>query len=234
VGRHIAEPPLQLAYALTVHKSQGSEFKTVILVLPRSSLMVTREMLYTALTRQKKKVVILLQGTATDLHQLRSAQNSATARRLTNLFPRAYSIPASGTFLQESRIHRTTRGELVRSKSEVIVANLLHARQIKYEYEQQLEIGGIPTSKFPDFTIEDRNAGVTYYWEHLGMLNDAQYARRWEEKKKWYQSRDIVLWDAPDRSPLRLIVSKDGTRGEIDSEAIAALIDVIFRDATSA
>ena len=35
-----------------------------------------------------------------------------------------------------SSIHRTTRGELVRSKSEVIIANLLHALGITYAYEQ--------------------------------------------------------------------------------------------------
>src|ERR1700761_7798718 len=48
--------PLELAYALTVHKSQGSEFKKVFLVIPNPCLLLTREMLYTALTRQKEKV----------------------------------------------------------------------------------------------------------------------------------------------------------------------------------
>ena len=43
---------LELAYALTVHKSQGSEYGTVILVLPNPCRLLSRELLYTALTRQ--------------------------------------------------------------------------------------------------------------------------------------------------------------------------------------
>lgn len=46
---------LELAYALTVHKSQGSQFDTVILVLAEPCRIISREMLYTALTRQAKK-----------------------------------------------------------------------------------------------------------------------------------------------------------------------------------
>ncbi len=42
---------LELAYAITVHKSQGSEFGKTFLVLP-SDLRISRELLYTALTRQ--------------------------------------------------------------------------------------------------------------------------------------------------------------------------------------
>jgi hypothetical protein len=50
---------LELAYALTVHKSQGTEFGTVILVLPNPCRLLSRELLYTALTRQKDRIVIL-------------------------------------------------------------------------------------------------------------------------------------------------------------------------------
>ena len=53
---------LELAYALTVHKAQGSEFNTVLLVLPKSNHLLSRELLYTALTRQTEKIVILMQG----------------------------------------------------------------------------------------------------------------------------------------------------------------------------
>ena len=46
-------PILELAYAITVHKSQGSDFDTVILIIGEHMPLVSREMLYTALTRQK-------------------------------------------------------------------------------------------------------------------------------------------------------------------------------------
>jgi exodeoxyribonuclease V alpha subunit len=52
-------PDHNTAYALTVHKSQGSEFDEVILVLPRTvSKVVNRELLYTAITRARKKIII--------------------------------------------------------------------------------------------------------------------------------------------------------------------------------
>jgi exodeoxyribonuclease V alpha subunit len=57
-------PPLRLpaheiAYAMTVHKSQGSEFDEVLLILPDvSSPVLTRELIYTGITRAKKRVEI--------------------------------------------------------------------------------------------------------------------------------------------------------------------------------
>ena len=53
-------PHLELAYAMTVHKSQGSEFEEVIIVLPeQDSEFVTKEILYTALTRARRRVTIV-------------------------------------------------------------------------------------------------------------------------------------------------------------------------------
>jgi len=51
---------LELAYAMTVHKSQGSEFDQVVIVMPeQDSEFVTKEILYTALTRAKRVVTII-------------------------------------------------------------------------------------------------------------------------------------------------------------------------------
>jgi exodeoxyribonuclease V alpha subunit len=52
-------PNLTLAFAMTVHKSQGSEFEQVGLILPEKDLPInTREILYTAITRSKKSVSV--------------------------------------------------------------------------------------------------------------------------------------------------------------------------------
>jgi len=51
---------VQLAYAITVHKSQGSEFKVVVLVLfENNPMLATRNLLYTGITRGKRAVVLL-------------------------------------------------------------------------------------------------------------------------------------------------------------------------------
>ena len=219
------EADLELAYALTVHKAQGSEFDVIFLVLPRSPLMLTRELLYTALTRQKKKVVVLHQGSATDLQKLSSERFSSAASRLTNLFGPPKPVKVGESFLEERLIHVTSRGEAVRSKSEVIIANLLHAKNVPYHYEHPLELDGF--TKYPDFTIEDDNTGITYYWEHCGMLRDPSYRRRWEEKKVWYRTNGILpLAEGSDRQKI-LIVSEDESDGGIDSAKLAALIETI-------
>ncbi|MCH9608465.1 MAG: RecBCD enzyme subunit RecD [Chlamydiales bacterium] len=57
VARHLL-PPFTYAYALSVHKSQGSEYDNVVLLLPQGSERFGREMLYTAVTRAKKHVTI--------------------------------------------------------------------------------------------------------------------------------------------------------------------------------
>ena len=50
---------LSLAFALTVHKAQGSEYDDVALVLPEAPLpLLTRELLYTALTRSRQSVIV--------------------------------------------------------------------------------------------------------------------------------------------------------------------------------
>jgi hypothetical protein len=217
---------LELAYALTVHKAQGSEFEIVFLVLPKSPLMVTRELLYTALTRQKKKVIVFHQGSATDLQKLSSEKHSATATRLTNLFGPPQPVAIGDVFLEERLIHLTARGDAVRSKSEVIIANMLHANKIDYLYESPLEFNGV--IKYPDFTIEDDDAGITYYWEHCGLLHDTAYNRRWNNKQQWYRSNDILPIEEGGGPKGTLVVTRDQADGGIDSKAIAQIIESVF------
>jgi len=51
---------LELAYAITIHKSQGSEFKTVIIpILKEQYIMLRRNLIYTAVTRAKKKIILV-------------------------------------------------------------------------------------------------------------------------------------------------------------------------------
>ncbi len=87
---------------------------------------------------------------------------------------------------QLGRIYSTIKGDLVRSKSEVIISNLLYQNQINYEYEKKLEYGAGKWIE-PDFTIIFPN-GEELYWEHLGMLGIESYDKRWIEKKDIYDN----------------------------------------------
>lgn len=82
---------LELAYALTVHKSQGSQFGTVILVLAEPCRLLSREMLYTALTRQTKKIVIMYNRDGEELLKYTSDEKSDIAKRFTDLFAGTFS-----------------------------------------------------------------------------------------------------------------------------------------------
>ncbi len=51
---------LELAYAMTIHKSQGSEFKAVIIpMFPSAPMLQNRNLLYTAVTRAKERVILV-------------------------------------------------------------------------------------------------------------------------------------------------------------------------------
>ena len=213
---------LELAYALTVHKSQGSDFDTVILVLPNPCRLLSRELLYTALTRQRNRIVILHQGPRSELRKYSSDDRSETARRLTNLFVPPSPVEFNGRLFEDYLIHRTARGEMVRSKSEVIIADHLANHDIEYGYEQPLTIQGV--TKYPDFTIEDMESGLTFYWEHCGMLHVPSYRRRWEEKLEWYRAQGILPQEQGGGETGTLIVTHDEANGSIDSAKITTLI----------
>ena len=207
---------LELAYALTVHKAQGSEFGTVILVISEPCALLSRELLYTAITRQKSRLVILYNAQAYHLRNYASPEFSDIARRFTCLFESPEIIEYKKNFYEAGLIHKTARGELVRSKSEVIVADALFAAGIDYAYEKELPLGDDGV-RSPDFTIEDAESGSTFYWEHCGMMSDESYRRRWEVKKALYEKHGIV-------EGKNLIVSQDKSNGSIDSLEIRELI----------
>lgn len=51
---------LELAYAITIHKAQGSEFDVVVMAVPpASNMLLTRNLLYTGMTRAKKLLVLI-------------------------------------------------------------------------------------------------------------------------------------------------------------------------------
>ena len=222
---------LELAYALTVHKAQGSQFKTVILVMAEPCQIISREMLYTALTRQLDKIIILYNQEPYHLLNYSTDVNSDIATRFTDLFADVFKgetdapdlrpqiVEVNGKFYEDKLIHRTVRGELVRSKSEVSIANALHYNGLDYEYEPELKIED--KVKRPDFKVEDYDTGVVWYWEHCGMMTDPLYRKRWEDKKKFYEKNGIV-------EGKNLIVTCDDERGGIDTDLIQKIIENTF------
>ena len=69
----------------------------------------------------------------------------------------------------------TSKGERVRSKSEVLIADALARHGIPYLYEFPVYEDGIIAAA-PDFKCLNVRQRQDYYWEHLGMLDDEVYA----------------------------------------------------------
>ena len=224
--REEGDAALELAYALTVHKAQGSQFKLVILVLPEGHPILSRELVYTALTRHQDRVVVMHQGPRTVLKDFASPHRSETARRMTNLLQpcRMVEVPLTkgSVFLQEGLIHRTSKGLPVRSKSELIIAEALTHAGAVFAYEKPLTLGG--STRYPDFTIDDEISGRTVYWEHLGMLEREDYRRSWEKKLVWYRANGVLPAAEGGGAQGLLVTTTESSTAGFDSAAVQKII----------
>lgn len=79
----------------------------------------------------------------------------------------------------------TTRGDRVRSKSEILIADALYRHNIPYRYEYPV-YDGVVLIGVPDFNCLNVRHRKDYYWEHLGMLGDEGYADRNVKKLEKY------------------------------------------------
>lgn len=212
-----AEQIIDLAYAITIHKSQGSDFDTVLVVLPKNGLILSRELMYTALTRAKKKLILLVEDNMQWLMEYSKPQQSILARRNTNLFE--YSVREDKIAIPyvEGLIHKTLSGDLVRSKSEVIIADALFHEGIPFDYEKLKEENGHRC--IPDFTFATAG-GDTIIWEHLGLLDNPSYKESWKKKLDFYTSIGFVEGE-------NLFTTRDHEGGSINSNEIKEVVDRI-------
>lgn len=213
--------PLELAYALTVHKAQGSGFGYSILILldDGDSPFISREMLYTALTRQKNKLYIITNKKPWELLELAGVGNSETARRMSSIFgqPVFRSVKGFKGWYDDRLIHRASDGTLLRSKSELLIYEKMLEKALKPLYEKELSWDE-GDRVLPDFTLSIGNREI--YWEHLGMLGNAGYRKHWESKKRRYAEHGISEEEG------NLILSKDDEyTGAFDAGAIEELIN---------
>jgi len=208
--------PLELAYALTIHKSQGSEFQKVFVVMPRETRLLSRELLYTALTRAREKLVLLIEGNDPSfLYEHSKSERSDTANRNTNLFIGAIRETSNTAPYSDHLIHRTLKGHMVRSKSELVIANILFENGIEYHYERVLEGEADRRKLRPDFSFIDPSGDVII-WEHLGMLIREDYRVGWEWKRNWYTQNGFKLNH-------NLFTTEDDPKGGLDAVTVKEL-----------
>lgn len=123
-------------------------------------------------------------------------------------------------YRQEELIHRSSFGMYFRSKSEMLIAELLHQAGIPFYYEARLVLhdeNGEKRYYYPDFTIVLPD-GRVIYWEHLGRMDSADYREKNYKKLTTYHFNDIY-------PPTNLILTMESRKGGIDIGEIRCLIE---------
>ena len=90
----------------------------------------------------------------------------------------------------------TARGEQVRSKSEVLIADALFRAGVPYRYEFPVRLkmaDGFEKVFYPDFMCLNPNTGNEILWEHFGLMDDLEYSRNALEKIQLYAENGFVL-----------------------------------------
>ena len=85
----------------------------------------------------------------------------------------------------------TLRNEMVLSKSEVIIANLLLTKGIPYHYEFPVKIHSGLTI-YPDFLCLNKRTRQQFFWEHCGLMDFQDYSGNIAKKLISYAQKNII------------------------------------------
>lgn len=108
----------------------------------------------------------------------------------------------------------TDRGERVRSKSELIIANTLNQESVPYRYEYPIYLQNVGTV-YPDFTILNVRLRKEIIWEHQGMMDDPVYAEQAVMKVQsyilngYYPGEKLLLTSETRKWPLNMKILKN-------------------------
>ena len=116
--------------------------------------------------------------------------------------------------------YKTNHGEMVRSKSELIIADRLFAGNIPYRYECPLKLANGYVIH-PDFTILRRSDRKELYLEHCGKMDDPDYAKKAVKRINDYQKSGIIPGD-------RLFLTMETSEDPFDPAMLDRMIQKLF------
>lgn len=114
---------------------------------------------------------------------------------------------AQSNYHNENAIFKTQNNELVRSKSELLIANALSYNKVPYKYEKKLRLKNGRTY-YPDFCCLNKRTRQEFFWEHFGLMDSPDYACATSEKISEYaqngfqQGRQIIFTVETKQKPL--------------------------------
>ena len=121
-----------------------------------------------------------------------------------------------GYFAEGDAEHYTAKNERVRSKTEVNIANMLNLYGIPYRYEFPLMMDSIDFR--PDFLCLNARTRKEYVWEHFGMMELEDYARKNVDKISRYMLNGYIPGE-------NFIMTFETTKKPLNSEVIKAMIE---------
>ena len=119
-------------------------------------------------------------------------------------------------FIENTEFY-TNNGIRVRSKSELIIANLLEQYEIPYKYEKPLQLQGLGTVR-PDFICLNNRERKEYVREHFGMMDNSDYVNKNISKLNIYQQNGYHLGE-------NMIASFETSQQPLSSKNIKNLIE---------
>lgn len=206
------------------HYIKKKDRDLVYLLKYKKMLQTTVDILKCNLTIQKQLIKLYQKYDPASLQQkLPAAYRDMPTSLYTggHLYPQLeqWENDESKDSFEEEPKQTTSFGLKVRSKSEVLIAELLHAAKIPFKYENPLylkdETGRIIKYR-PDFTFMT-DLGTKIYWEHLGLMDRKKYREKTFKKLTDYYHNDIIL-------PDNLILTMETASGAIDVAAIDRVI----------
>ena len=103
------------------------------------------------------------------------------------------ALPQKQISYKKGTKYETKNGIFVRSRSELMAANILEDYNIFYLYEPAFPIGG--QTEFPDFILIDPISGKFIIWEHFGGLHFPGYIEKMHEKMELYIENGFIPFE---------------------------------------
>ena len=124
--------------------------------------------------------------------------------------------------LEEDEGFKTMRGDIVRSKSEVIIAARLYKAGIPYRYEVTFPMKFEDLKNvYPDFQILKPSTKEVFFWEHLGMMDDPKYANSQLKKISGYARKGYIVGK-------NLILTFESKERPLDIVCVDKLIEAVL------
>ncbi len=111
----------------------------------------------------------------------------------------------------------TAKKERVRSKSELIIADLLGREGVPYRYEYPFRLRGFGQI-YPDFMVLNVRTRKEYYWEHLGMMDDPDYAEKAIRRIAMYEQNGIYSGE-------KLILTYETRKSPLNQKQVIRMIE---------